>query len=52
MPPFQDLTDNSMGLSQSASVVNQGLNVQMSYWYVASKELGKLSVGKNSPARR
>ncbi len=49
---IQDLTDNSMGLSQSTSVVNQGLNVQMSYWYVASKELGKLSVGKNALAAK
>ncbi|MGZ5851161.1 MAG: porin [Hyphomicrobium sp.] len=47
---IQDLTDNSMGLSQSVSSVNQGLNVQMSYWYVASKELGKLSIGKNALA--
>lgn len=49
---IQDLSDNSMGLSQSASVIDQGLNVQMSYWYVASKELGKLSVGKNAMAAK
>ena len=49
---IQDLSDNSMGLSQSVSLVNQGLNVQMSYWYVASKELGKLSVGKNALAAK
>jgi predicted porin len=49
---IQGLTDNSVGLSQSVSLVNQGLNVQMSYWYVASKELGKLSVGKNALAAK
>lgn len=49
---IQDLSDNSMGLSQNASVIDQGLNVQMSYWYVASKELGKLSVGKNAMAAK
>jgi hypothetical protein len=49
---IQDLTDNSMGLSQSVRSVNQGLNVQMSYWYVASKEFGKLSVGKNALASK
>src|SRR5580704_6563839 len=49
---IQDLTDNSMGLSQSVSSVNRGLNAQMSYWYVASKEFGKLSVGKNALASK
>ena len=49
---IQDLSENSMGLSQSASVLDQGLNVQMSYWYVANKELGKLSVGKNAMAAK
>ncbi len=47
---IQDLSDNSMGLSQNMPAVDQGLNVQMSYWYVASKELGKLSIGKNALA--
>jgi hypothetical protein len=49
---IQDLSDNSMGLSQSTSIVDQGLNTQMSYWYVASKELGKVSVGKNALAAK
>ena len=49
---IQDLSDNSMGLSQTTPRVNQGLNVQMSYWYLASKELGKVSVGKNALAAK
>ena len=49
---IQDLSDNSMGLSQTTSQVDQGLNVQMSYWYLASKELGKVSVGKNALASK
>jgi predicted porin len=49
---IQDLTDNSMGLSQTTSAVNQGLNVQMSYWYVASNELGKISIGRNALASK
>jgi hypothetical protein len=49
---IQDLSDNPMGLSQSTAKVDQGLNVQMSYWYVASKELGKLSVGRNALASK
>jgi predicted porin len=49
---IQDLSDNSMGLSQTTSHVDQGLNTQMSYWYVASKEFGKVSVGKNALAAK
>lgn len=49
---IQDLTDNPMGSSQSVPNTNQGLNVQMANWYVASKELGKLSVGRNALAAK
>ncbi len=49
---IQDLSANSMGLSQTRSVVNQGPNVQMSYWYLASKDLGKISIGKNALASK
>jgi hypothetical protein len=52
MMRIQDLSDNSMGLSQDVPLVDQGLNVQMSYWYLASKDLGKLSVGKNALASK
>lgn len=49
---IQDLSDNSMGLNQNISVVNLGPNVQMSYWYLASKDLGKISIGKNALASK
>ena len=49
---IQDLSDNSMGLSQLQSVVDLGPNVQMSYWYLAAKDLGKVSVGKNALASK
>lgn len=49
---IQDLHDNSMGLSQTTPQVDQGLNVQMSYWYLASKDLGKVSVGRNALASK
>ena len=49
---IQDLDGNSMGLNQSTPVVNLGLNTQMSYWYLASKDLGKISIGKNALAAK
>lgn len=49
---IQDLTDNPMGSSQNVPSTNQGLNVQMANWYVASKQLGKLSLGKNALAAK
>ncbi len=49
---IQDLTANPMGSSQQVPNTNQGLNVQMANWYVASKQLGKLSVGKNALAAK
>lgn len=49
---IQDLTDNPMGSSQSVPHTDQGLNVQMANWFVASKQLGKLSVGKNALAAK
>ena len=49
---IQDLTDNPMGSSQFVDSTDMGLNVQMAHWYVASKELGKLSVGRNALAAK
>ena len=49
---IQDLTNNPMGSSQLVDSTDMGLNVQMAYWYVASKELGKLSVGRNALAAK
>jgi hypothetical protein len=49
---IQDLTDNPMGSSQFVDSTNMGLNVQMANWFVASKEYGKLSVGRNALAAK
>lgn len=58
MMRIQNLADNPFGRSgaaamdQDSSRFDQGLNLQMSYWYVASKSLGTLSVGKLAPAAK
>ncbi len=49
---IQDLTNNTMGLSQLVNVDDQGLNVQMSNWFVASESYGKLPVGKQALASK
>jgi hypothetical protein len=49
---LQDLSDNPMGSSQSVQNSDLGLNTQMAHWYIASKDLGKLSVGKNALAAK
>ena len=49
---LQNVDDNPFGSSQSKKVNTDGLNVQMSYWFLQSKDLGKLSVGKNAQAAK
>lgn len=57
---IQNLEDNPFGrdaatgaaMNQGNSGFNQGLSVQMSYWYVQSKDLGKVSVGKLAHAAK
>lgn len=55
---IQNLQDNPFGRSgtaamdQNSSNFNQGLNLQMSYWYLESKALGTVSVGKLAPAAK
>ncbi len=49
---IQDLHDNPMGANQDTASGDQGLNLQMSHWYIASKQFGKLSVGKNALAAK
>lgn len=56
---IQNLADNPFGRDTSGNAMNQfsddfsqGLNVQMSYWFLQSKELGKLSVGKQANAAK
>lgn len=53
---IQDLSSNAFGrdgtaaINQSRNDFSTGLNVQMSYWYLASKDYGKISVGKMAHA--
>ena len=49
---IQSLHDNPFGFNQDNTVLNQGLNTQMSYWFLASKDLGKVSVGKQAHAAK
>jgi len=49
---IQDLSSNPMALDQFTSVSGNGPNVQMTYWYLASEEFGKISVGKNAMASK
>jgi hypothetical protein len=54
---IQDLTGNAFsggpaGVNQFTSTRNDNLNTQMSYWYVQSKDLGKVSVGKLAHAAK
>ncbi len=55
---IQNLTDDPFGrnpatgaaLNQDNDDFSQGLNVQMSYWYVQSNDYGKLSMGRTAHA--
>jgi hypothetical protein len=54
---IQDLTGNAFsgganGISQLTSTRNDNLNTQMSFWYLQSKELGKVSVGRAAHAAK
>ena len=57
---IQNLEDNPFGrdattgnaLNQNNANFSSGLNVQMSYWYLQSKEYGKVSVGKQANAAK
>jgi predicted porin len=55
---IQNLEDNPFGrngaaaMDQDSDEFDQGLNLQMSYWYLASKALGTVSVGKLAPAAK
>ena len=55
---IQNLDDNPFGRAGAAAMnqdndnFSQGLNVQMSFWYVQSKELGKVSVGRGPMAAK
>lgn len=57
---IQNLDDNPFGrnaatgdaMNQANDNFSQGLNVQMSYWYLQNKELGKISVGRQANAAK
>ena len=57
---IQSLADNPFGrnattgaaMNQNDSNFDQGLSVQMSYWYLQSKDLGKVSVGQMAHAAK
>ncbi|MGE0061402.1 MAG: porin [Xanthobacteraceae bacterium] len=55
---IQSLEGNPFGRSgvvamdQDSDDFSQGLNLQMSYWYLASKALGTVSLGKLAPAAK
>ena len=57
---IQNLSDNPFGrnattgasMNQASSTFSQGLNVQMSYWYLQSKDYGKLSIGRQANAAK
>jgi len=48
----QDLSDNTTLLNQFVDNDRQGLNVQMSNWFLASANYGKLTVGKQALASK
>ena len=59
MMRIQNLDANPFSRSDTGTVMNQnsddnslGLNVQMSYWYLQSKDYGKVSVGKSAQAAK
>jgi predicted porin len=55
---IQDLSNNpfsktaGVGVDQNTPELNSGLNTQIAYWFLASKDLGKVSVGKQMHAAK
>lgn len=57
---IQNLEDNPFGrnattgeaMNQDHSRFSTGLNAQMSYWFIQSKDLGKLSMGRQATAAK
>jgi predicted porin len=57
---IQNLSDNPFGrnastgqaINQFSPDFSQGLNVQLSYWYLQSEDLGKISVGRQPNAAK
>lgn len=49
---IQDLSDNTMRLNQYLDNDRQGLNVQMSNWFIASEDYGRLTLGRQALASK
>lgn len=49
---IQELRDSTMGLSQNNDNDNLGVNTQMSYWFLASEDYGKVAMGKQALASK
>ena len=46
--PFSRDAATGNAMTQNSPRFDQGINVQMSYWFLQSKDLGKISVGKQA----
>ena len=49
--PFSRAADGT-AMKQNSDENNLGLNIQMSYWYLQSKDYGKVSAGKSAQAAK
>ena len=49
---IQELRDSTMGLSQNDDNDDLGVNTQMSYWFLASEDYGKVAIGKQALASK
>ncbi len=47
---LQNLRDNPFGANQDVTHSDNSINTQMAYWFIESKELGKVSVGQQAHA--
>jgi hypothetical protein len=48
----QDLADSTMGLSQIEDNQDLGLNVQMSNWFIAGEDYGRITMGRQALASK
>ena len=49
---IQDLSNSTMGLSQFAASQDLGPNVQMSNWFIASEDYGRITMGRQALASK
>lgn len=50
--PFSRSADGTTAMNQNSDELDLGLNVQMAYWYVQSKDYGKVSLGQGPQAAK